>query len=67
MSEGSSVIMRFAAGGVAILFFVIAPVLFVCAEGWWRKLGAIPGIGFGVVFILYAIRGHWFSGSDLES
>jgi hypothetical protein len=58
MSEGPGIIMRIAAGVVALLFFAITPVLFICAEGWWRKLGAIPGIGFGVVFALYAIRGR---------
>ena len=58
MSQCHGIILRIAAGLVALLLFAMAPVLFMCAEGWWRKLGAIPGIGFGIVFAMHAIGGR---------
>lgn len=55
MSQGPSVIMRVGAALLALLFLSMAPVLVLCGEKWWHKLGALPVVGFALIFILYAI------------
>lgn len=59
------VVMRTLSGIVACSFFASAPIIFFAAESW-RKAGVIPVIGFGILFLLYALRGKKDSGGTVS-
>ncbi len=48
--------MRIIAIVLSILLLCTAPLLFLCVEGWWRRLGVIPIIWFAMVFLTYAFK-----------
>jgi hypothetical protein len=55
MNEIKIIIFRILSGLLGVVFLIIAPVILIAGEGW-QKAGAIPGILFGILFLLKSYR-----------